>query len=235
MKNCLILGGTSDTKNILKQISDKYSKIYVSVATDYGYELFSDLISDGIELCKIQFTEDTLRDFLSDKEIEEIIDTTHPYATKITELAQNIAKICNVKYIDRKRGKFEPQDMEEGVIFVHSYEDAVSLVENQDLLPTLITTGSKNANKFKTIAHNSYIRILPTEESIKKVKEAGFPSKNIIAMQGPFSVELNLSLINQFNIRSMITKNSGKEGGLTEKLKSSKIAKIPLIVVENEY
>ncbi|MEG1338451.1 precorrin-6A/cobalt-precorrin-6A reductase, partial [Cetobacterium sp.] len=41
---------------------------------------------------------------------------------------------------------------------------------------------------------------------------------NIIAMQGPFSKELNVAMMRQLNIKYMISKKGGNTGGEKEKL-----------------
>ncbi len=231
MRKCLLLGGTSDTRKVLDTIKNQYDEIFITVSTDYGYENFKDLESDHVKVLLINFNESSLREFLKVNEIEEIFDSTHPYAKKISALAKKVCEDMRLRYFPKKREKLSfPQGHEELILFA-SYEEAVNFIVKEGLLPTLITTGSKNAYKFSSIAKNSYIRILPFEESLQRARKAGFPAKNIIAMQGPFSTELNLALIRHFNVKSMISKNSGKEGGIIEKIESCRIAKIPLIIV----
>lgn len=234
MKRCLLLGGTTDTKTIIKELTPQYDKIFLTVATDYGYESFKDISDDKVIVLRKRFDRESIKNFLDENLITEIIDTTHPYATEISAIAQDAAKEKGVMYTDQKRKKIELSNDYEGLRVVKHYEDAVKIVLASGFQSVLITTGSKNADKFSKIANISYIRVLPSVESIEKCLKAGFSSKNIIAMQGPFSVELNLALIRQFKIDCLITKNSGKEGGFEEKLKSCIIAGIPIIVVENE-
>ncbi len=231
MRKCLLLGGTSDTRKVLDTIKDQYDEIFITVATAYGYEIFKDLESDHVKVLLIDFDELSMREFLKINGINEIFDSTHPYATKISTMAKKICEDMRLKYFYKKREKLSFSQGHEDLIFFASYEEAVNYIVKEGILPILITTGSKSAHKFSSIAKNSYIRILPFEESLQRVRKAGFPAKNIIAMQGPFSKELNLALIRHFKVKSMISKNSGKEGGIIEKIESCKIAKIPLIIV----
>lgn len=233
MRNCLVLGGTSETKKILDQLSDEYNKIYVTVATEYGYEIFKELENEKVKIILKRFDEESLKDFISSFSIGEIIDTTHPYATEISALSRNVSSSLNINYISMIRETSLDYPYEK-LVYITSYEAAGNFVMERDLLPSLITTGSKNSHRFSSIAHSSYIRILPFEESIIKVKRSGFPSKNIIAMHGPFNVDLNVAIIRQFGIKSIITKNSGESGGLLEKIKSAEICNITIVVVENE-
>ncbi|RMG66644.1 MAG: hypothetical protein D6710_12300, partial [Nitrospirae bacterium] len=72
---------------------------------------------------------------------------------------------------------------------------------------------------------------LPYEDSIRRCHASGIKRKNIIAMQGPFSQDLNRAIIRQFGIDCIVTKQSGKEGGFFEKLGASIETGIWFIVV----
>ena len=50
-------------------------------------------------------------------------------------------------------------------------------------------------------------------------------------MQGPFSEEMNTAMIHQFDIRYVLTKNSGKVGGFIEKVNSAKQTETILVVI----
>ena len=60
---------------------------------------------------------------------------------------------------------------------------------------------------------------------------AGIPHRNIIAVQGPFSEELNKAVIREYEIDVMITKDSGTAGGFPEKISAAKDCQIPVIVI----
>ena len=80
----------------------------------------------------------------------------------------------------------------------------------------LLTTGSKELECYirlvsKDILKNTYVRILPSLESFERCKELGIEESHIIALQGPFGMELNAALFKQYHIRHLVTKESGKE------------------------
>ena len=77
-----------------------------------------------------------------------------------------------------------------------------------------------------------YARVLPSHGSISLCEEAGLSGKHIIAMQGPFSTEMNEAILHQFEIACMVTKKSGRLGGYPEKLEAAKRAGIPVYVIE---
>ena len=60
---------------------------------------------------------------------------------------------------------------------------------------------------------------------------AGIPHRNIIAMQGPFTLELNLALMQQFHIRYLVTKDGGSAGGFAEKVQAAQSTGAQLVVL----
>ena len=96
----------------------------------------------------------------------------------------------------------------------------------------LITTGSKEIAKFSVVADRAFARVLPSEESLELCKNAGFKMKNIICMQGPFSKAFNSALIRELDIRYLVTKCTGKNGGFTEKTEAAKENGVECIIIK---
>lgn len=98
----------------------------------------------------------------------------------------------------------------------------------------LLTTGSKELSVFcqsEKLKRRLIVRVLPGQESIALCEEQGLLGKQIIAMQGPFSEEMNLAIIRQYQVSCMVTKQSGRNGGFMEKLSAAAIAGIPMYVI----
>lgn len=101
----------------------------------------------------------------------------------------------------------------------------------------MLTTGSKTleifANKLLPLNDVRVIcRMLPRIDNMQKCEQLGFPQKNIVAMQGPFSKELNIALFKHFGVTLMITKESGKVGAVDEKIEAAKELGIETIVIK---
>lgn len=62
-------------------------------------------------------------------------------------------------------------------------------------------------------------------------KPSTIPHRNIIAMQGPFSLDLNRVILEQFNIQWLVTKDGGAVGGFMEKAKACAYCGARLIVL----
>ena len=55
---------------------------------------------------------------------------------------------------------------------------------------------------------------------------------NIIAIKGPFGFEINNGIIKEYKIKALITKDSGEEGGMKEKVDSALLNKVKIIVLK---
>jgi precorrin-6x reductase len=119
------------------------------------------------------------------------------------------------------------------MVYVSDFQDAAEVIAKKNFMRILLTTGSKSLHEFKGICNREiFARILPSADSIEKCIAAGIARKQIIAMEGPFSLELNIALINQFKIQCLVTKNSGRAGGFMEKIEACQKTGITAIVVE---
>ena len=74
--------------------------------------------------------------------------------------------------------------------------------------------------------------MLPTAEALSLCRTAGIPSSHVIAMHGPFSAALNAALYDQLSVRVLVTKDSGREGGLEEKVLPALEREIHVILIE---
>lgn len=84
----------------------------------------------------------------------------------------------------------------------------------------LLTTGSKELDAYTAVenfAERLYPRVLPSVGVIQKCASLGFPGSHIIAMQGPFSAEMNAALIRQTGAEILVTKDTGRERRLCGK------------------
>lgn len=220
----LILGGTSDTHRYIEENGGEY---IISVATDYGYALFSKKYQNVVH---IRFDEIGLKDFIKAHGITEIVDTSHPFARLITALAEKICAELSLPYINAMRNTDIAADYE-NIHFFDCYEDAVFFIKHNDFKSVLLTTGANHIDKFAEIADRCTARVLPYEKSIEKCRASGFEYRNIIGMQGPFSVKFNTALMQEIKADALVTKMSGDSGGINEKIESCKETKAACIII----
>ena len=66
----------------------------------------------------------------------------------------------------------------------------------------LLATGAKELSAFAPLgAARLYARVLPSHEGLAACEAAGIPHRHILAMQGPFTRELNEAILRKYYIR----------------------------------
>jgi len=162
------------------------------------------------------FTEETLSAFLQAGEADVVLDATHPFAARITRIAHDACKRLGVPYVRYERPDWPPP---EGTIFADTF------AETAEILPTLgkrvmLTTGAKQLKHFAGLHERLmlFARILPSPVSLEQAVAAGFAMDRIMCLRPPFSRELNKGLFQEYQTDVLVTKASGSEGGVVEKV-----------------
>ena len=212
-----VIGGTKDSRDFIESFPFK-EKLVVTTATEYGGKLLENI--ENIKVFCKRLDLEGMNKFIEENNIEKIIDLSHPYAE---EVSRNAIECSRVKEIDYIRFERENLVSEDGVIEFSELDFLIKYLENLEG-NILVTLGSNNLHKFQNIKNKSniYFRILPKWEMIKKAEDLGVLPKNIIAMQGPFSKELNVAMMRQLNIKYIVSKKGGNTGGEREKIDSAK-------------
>ncbi|MCR5525932.1 MAG: precorrin-6A reductase [Lachnospiraceae bacterium] len=216
--NVLIFGGTTEGRKAAEFLDETEISGIVSVATEAGAEELENL--GNIRVLVGRRDEQGIEKLIEEEKIGLIIDAAHPFAE---ELRKNIAAAAvnsGASLIRLKRGT-SGGNGENSTYFSSTEECAEALREIDGNI--LLTTGSKTIKEYtdRLDADRLYVRILPVNASIDAVKEAGLRNEHIIAMQGVFSKEMNRALIREFNIKCLVTKETGENGGFPEKLQAA--------------
>ncbi|MBM7557119.1 precorrin-6A reductase [Halanaerobacter jeridensis] len=225
----LVLAGTKDSREVIAKLKQNGSSIIASVTTEYGANLLSDL---DIIVKQEKLDDAKMKQLLRDYEVDTIIDVTHPFAVTISKTALEVSAKSNIKYIRFERGSIESRE-HELLIKVNSYQEAARKAKEFEKI--LLTIGSKNLDYFTAEIEDwqqrLLARVLPNWKFIKRVQELGFSPQNLIAMQGPFSKQLNQVLLEDYEIDLLVTKASGKTGGVDTKLEAALELDIPVLLI----
>ena len=220
MRKILIFSGTTEGRTISEALSGNNISHYVCVAGEYGKEMMR---SDDFAKVHVgRMDEAQMSEFLGKEGFDKtslIVDATHPYATEVTANIKTAAEKLGATYLRIAR---KAADMKDGNI--KEYRDIENCGKALDKLEgnILLTTGSKELKAYcesvsKETKKRTYVRVLPSTESLEICTSCGIESDHIIAMHGPFSVDLNRALMQQYNISHLVTKNSGSVGGFEAK------------------
>lgn len=215
-----LIGGTYET-SFVEEILKETNHITTYKSKD-GLEFNEKAINKKVDS----------RAFIEDKNISLVIDVSHPFAKNISKKVRNICQEKNILYLRYNRS---PEVLPKEVDIFYSYQDLALALEKASGT-VFFTTGSKEVEIFEKIKRdNRFVyRILPTEESIKALKDKGVKTKDIVAMLGPFSKKLNQEMLKHFKADYLVTKNSGQAGGVLDKIQGALEENIKVLVLDRK-
>ncbi len=226
----LFLAGTSDARELAVQIKEAGYRILATVVTESAAK---SLENQGVDTRIGRLTAADMTVLIRQKGIQAVVDASHPFAEEASKNALQAANEANVLYIRYEREQQQYND--ERLIVVRDYGAAAKLAaEKRGVI--MLTTGSKTLEIFtKELAglENTRViaRMLPRLDNMEKCALLGIEQKNIVAMQGPFSKELNKALYRHYDVTLMITKESGKVGAVDEKIEAALECGIETILI----
>ena len=254
MKKIVIFAGTTEGRRLSEILADAGIAHTVCVATEYGEIVMREQMDAEaartkeqpfVSLHRGRMDREQMEEFLRNEGYEIVVDATHPYARVVTENIQSAVNTLRTTeretqfpiYLRLEREISETPEAEDSVVSIRYFEsnaDCAKALENTEG-NILLTTGSKELATYcasDRLHDRLYVRILPGRESLELCMEQGIKGRQILALQGPFSTEMNAAILKQYDIRHMVTKNSGRTGGYQEKLEAAKMLGIPVYVIQ---
>lgn len=226
----LFLAGTSDARELAIEIQKAGFPVLATVVTDSAAKSLQEA---GLSTQVGRLTAADITSLIQEKGFQAVVDASHPFAEEASKNALQGAQDAKVPYIRFERESQRFQD--EKIMMVNDYEEAAKLAAVKRGV-IMLTTGSKTLQIFAKeligLENTRVIaRMLPRIDNLEKCAELGVEQKNIIAIQGPFSKELNKALYRQYGVTLMITKESGKVGSVDEKLEAALECGIETIMI----
>ncbi|MBP2654508.1 MAG: cobK [Firmicutes bacterium] len=227
----LVLAGTKDGREIAAQIENAGYSVLVSVVSEYGRSLVEE---QGLVASASSLDATGLAGLIRERGIKVVIDATHPYASAVSSNAIEASKFAGTKYLRYER---MPATLP-AYGRLHTAKDAAeAAVLAADLGKVIfLTTGSRALKIFKTeprlAGHRLVARVLPEPAVLDECLAIGFLPRDIVAVQGPFSRELNIALFKEYGSDVVVTKNSGLVGGSDEKFNAAVELGLHLVVID---
>jgi len=212
----LLLSGASEGPVLARALLDTGFAVSATVTTEEGKTHLFGAMQQALTVLVGGFTEASFTDFLAQGGADLVLDATHPFAVRITRMASAVCATLHVPYVRYQRPDWEPP---EGTVYATSYAEAAAL------LPTLgtrvmLTIGARQLKHFAGLHDRLtlFARILPAVTSLQQALQAGFPQAHILCLRPPFSRDFNRSILREYRIDVLLTKASGVEGGVVEKV-----------------
>lgn len=230
MKKVLIFAGTTEGRKLSECLSASGVAHTVCVATEYGEIILTPHPLAKVHCGKMNLEE--IREFIGKGDFTAVVDATHPYAELVTKNIKEAMRDYDIPYLRLKR-QTDIESSYDKIKYFKNKEKCVEALKNEEG-NILLTTGSKELAiycSFEEIRNRLYVRVLPALENMKLCKDNGIEGKQILALQGPFTADLNEAIIRQYQIKCLVTKKSGRNGGYLEKIKAAEKVGIPVYVI----
>ena len=228
MYRICIFAGTTEGRKLVKFLSEQKVLLTACVATEYGETLIPPAVNLTVSAKRL--TRDEMVDLFEKNKSDLVIDATHPYAAEVTENIAYASDSTNTEYVRVLR---DNSKMSADTVFVSDIAEAVEYLNTKDG-NIFLTTGSKELSKYMCIRDFServYARVLPVQSSLDACADAGLKPSHIIAMQGPFSEQINIAMLESVSAKYLVTKDGGDAGGFDEKLKAAQKTGVQMIVI----
>ncbi|QSF47671.1 precorrin-6A reductase [Paenibacillus tianjinensis] len=217
----LMLCGTGDARELALVLSRRGLPLLASVVTPSAAERLEEA---GIRTRTGPLDMQGMVTLLEEGNYRAVVDGSHPFALEAHANAIQAAAALGLPYYRYERRSLA-FDSHPKLIPVHSYEDA-ALTAKAIKGSVMLTTGGKTLEVFAQVLLGDpevrlTVRLLPCLENIEKCLRLGIEQRNIIAIQGPFSREMNEAMFRHYGTQVMVTKESGAQGAVDEKLRTA--------------
>lgn len=227
MTHAVVFAGTVEGRKITEYLCGNQVRVTASVATEYGGELLK--VIEGLNIAKGRLDFHGICGLLKEEKPEIVVDATHLYACEITA---NVKRACQEAGLPYLRILRDTKAAEEAV-YVNSVKAGAEYL-NRTEGNIFITTGSKELGEYTAIKdyrERCYARVLSLPQVVTMCDDLGFRGSHLIAMQGPFSKEINIAMLKQVNASYLVTKESGISGGFEEKCQAAAECGVTLVVI----
>ena len=228
MYKLCVFAGTTEGRELVELLEGQPVAVTACVATEYGETLLT--ARENLTISAGRLRREEMEALLRREGFDLVVDATHPYAKEVTE---HIAGACQAAETDYLRLLREEQGLPAGALWAPDAAGAAALLADRPG-NILLTTGSKELGRFASIpgfAQRTYARVLPMEASLRACEAAGLSPAHILAMQGPFSREMNLAMLRAVSAAWLVTKEGGAAGGFQEKAEAAAEAGAGLVVI----
>ena len=228
----LVLGGTSEARDLAERLRDRGLRVGVSVAEPTGLATVPSGVTPLVGRRDGEAWTKTL-EILRASGLAALADAAHPFAQEAHQTFRLAARRAGLPLWSLRR----PTPIPQGALEVSTPEallarllertrpgDALALALGVRLLPRLV--GPLKAQNRRILA-----RILPTPESLEEALRAGLEPRELLCQWGSGGVTSQRALLEESGARILASKASGAPAGLEFKAQAARERGIPLVVL----
>lgn len=218
----LIFGGTTEGRRAAQTLEEAGRPFWYSTRNSgQEVELVNGLRVTG------GMNPDEISAFCIRNSISVIVDAAHPFATELHRNILQAARHLRLPVVRYER-QYEPHT--EDICWCRDYEEAVMQMKAHDIHRLLALTGVQTISRLRGYwtDNECWMRILDRDSSRETALSEGFPEDHLVY----YEHDETASLIARLHPQAILTKESGRSGGFTEKVEAARAAGVKVFVVE---
>jgi precorrin-6A/cobalt-precorrin-6A reductase len=220
-KRLLILGGTSDAKELAAKAAEI---LEVEVITSLAGRTRQPIVSSENTRIGGFGGVAGLIDYLQVHPIDLLIDATHPFAAQISVNAVAAATAANIPHLMLIRPAWKPV-VDDNWIDVDSNAAAAIVLPNL-AQRIFLTIGRQELATFAHLKIWFLMRMIDPP-----LPDTTVPAGTLLLDRGPFSLEDERSLLQQYEIGAIVSKNSGGNATYAKIIAARELG-IPVVMVQ---
>ena len=212
MERVLIFGSTKEARETAATLRHRGRQVVFSVVSEYA----KSLLPLGT-LCHVgRLDSEAMLSFIREVNPHRVVDATAPYSVQASQNIRNCCDTLNIAY-ERVHFKDIENAWRDAVEWVNTREGLVAAIQREKGNLLLGVDGEDILPIPREVeAERLFPRISPRPEFVAACLAAGYPSSNIIAMEGPFSKPLLLSLFDDKHITAVVVQDATGKVALQE-------------------
>ncbi len=202
MKKLLILGGTTEARELAHALEDRYAGTVDLTTSLAGATVSRAKLPGKVRIGGFGGAVG-LGTYLKENAIDLLIDATHPFAEIITANAAQAAQVAQVPRLRLERAAWTMPDGLDS-IFVPDMKEAAAIVARTSKR-AFLTIGSKDLGAFAQIPNVHFlIRMIEAPKNPLVLED-----HEVLVARPPFSVTDEAKLMRKHDIDTLVTKASG--------------------------
>lgn len=228
----IVIAGTTESREVIEQLLAQGETIVATTATELGTKMLSHY---PIRIQEGKLEERGFFELFQKENPKKVIDASHPFAVIVTKTVKTVCEAMHIAYerLERKEETYEY----DRIVRVTDINEAIAILnttfKDKNIL---LTTGSNTLLQYVTEVvdgqHRIYARVLDHDYAREICQSIPLDSSHICYQNPPFSKEDTKQLIKQHHCQVLVTKDSGKAGGVNQKIEVAKEMGIDVICIQ---
>ena len=167
--------------------------------------------------------------------VQCIVDASHPFAERLHSTIAEAMEELGLAVIRIQR-KFGPEDR--AFVYCDDWDAALKEISNKPATRLLALTGANTIMRLKPYweRHDTFFRIMRREQSLSTARVAGFPTDRLIYYpddKAMPTIEDEIAMMRKTGCDTIVTKESGENGGFGTKTEAAKRLGLRVIVIRH--